>query len=50
MAHVELEQGFAGDIVSIAGLANGTVNHTINTPGKFNVIPSNPIDPPMISL
>ena len=50
MAHVELEQGFAGDIVSIAGLANGTVNHTINTPGKFNIIPSNPIDPPMISL
>jgi GTP-binding protein len=50
MAHVELEQGFAGDIVSIAGLANGTVNHTINIPGKFNVIPSIPIDPPMISL
>ena len=50
MAHVELEQGFAGDIVSIAGLGNGTVNNTINVPGKFNVIPSTPIDPPMISL
>ena len=50
MAHVELENAFAGDIVSIAGLSNGTVNHTINTPGKFNVIPSVPIDPPMISL
>lgn len=50
MAQVELDQGFAGDIVSIAGLANGTVNHTINIPGKFHVIPSIPIDPPMISL
>ena len=29
---------------------NGTVNHTINTAGKQHVIPSIPIDPPMISL
>ena len=36
--------------MSIAGFANGTVGHTINTIGKFNVIPSVPIEPPMISL
>lgn len=50
MNQVELDNGFAGDIVSIAGFSQGTVNHTINTIGKFNVIPSIPIDPPMISL
>jgi GTP-binding protein len=50
MTQVELDAAFAGDIVSIAGFNNGTVNHTINTVGKFNVIPSIPIDPPMISL
>jgi GTP-binding protein len=50
MAQVELEQAFAGDIVSLAGIAQGTVNHTLNPIGKFNVIPSIPIDPPMISL
>lgn len=50
MAQVELDQAFAGDIVSIAGISNGTVNHTINPIGKFAVIPSIPIDPPMISL
>jgi GTP-binding protein len=50
MAQVELDQAFAGDIVSVAGITNGTVNHTLNPIGKFNVIPSIPIDPPMISL
>lgn len=50
MNQVELDQAFAGDIVSIAGFQKGTVNHTINNLGKFSVIPSNPIDPPMISL
>jgi len=50
MNQVELDQAFAGDIVSIAGFQQGTVNHTINNLGKFNVIPSIPIDPPMISL
>jgi GTP-binding protein len=29
---------------------NGTVNHTINTYGKSEIIPSTPIDPPMIKL
>lgn len=50
MNQVELEHAYAGDIVSIAGFNSGTVNQTINNLGKFNVIPSIPIDPPMISL
>lgn len=50
MNQVELTSAFAGDIVSIAGFSNGTVNHTVNTAGKNHVIPSIPIDPPMISL
>lgn len=36
--------------MSIAGFTLGTVGHTVNTAGKFHVIPSTPIDPPMISL
>ena len=50
MNQVELNTAYAGDIVSIAGLVNGTVTHTVNHVGKLNVIPSIPIDPPMISL
>lgn len=50
MAQVELNTAFAGDIVSVAGFVNGTVNHTVNTAGKNHVIPSTPIDPPMIKL
>jgi GTP-binding protein len=36
--------------VSVAGFNTGTVGHTINALNKFHVIPSIPIDPPMISL
>jgi GTP-binding protein len=36
--------------VSISGFHNGTVGHTINTIGKQEIIPSIPIDPPMISM
>ena len=50
MKQMELEEAYAGDIVSIAGFTQGTVNHTINQLGKTHVIPSTPIDPPMISL
>ena len=50
MIDVELKQAFAGDIVSIAGIASGTVGHTLNAVGKNHVIPSVPIDPPMISF
>eukprot|EP00347_Sterkiella_histriomuscorum_P012488 403368384 len=50
MNQVELNTAFAGDIVSVAGFMNGTVNHTVNAAGKTHVIPSTPIDPPMIKL
>lgn len=50
MQELDLKTAYAGDIVSIAGLTNGTVGHTINTQGKTNVIPSIPIDPPMLSF
>ena len=50
MSEFELDQAFAGDIVSIAGFQNSTVGSTINSPENSHVIPSVPIDPPMLSL
>lgn len=50
MHEVELQEAFAGDIVSLAGFTKSTVGVTINSPGKTNVIESVPIDPPMLSL
>jgi len=34
-----MPKAVAGDIVSIAGLGNGTVTHTLNNFGKNVVIP-----------
>lgn len=50
MHDLDLKTAYAGDIVSIAGLNRGTVGHTINGKGGLHVIPSIPIDPPMISF
>jgi GTP-binding protein len=50
MNEIELQRAFAGDIVSIAGFHNTTVGNIINAPGNNFVIPSMPIDPPMLSL
>ena len=50
MKEIDLKTAFAGDIVSISGVTNGTVGHTINQPGNTHVIPSIPIDPPIISF
>jgi len=50
MSEVELKSAYAGDIVSIAGFQDSTVGNTVNNPGKSHVIPSIPIDPPMLSL
>jgi GTP-binding protein len=47
---LELQQAGAGDIVSISGFEKGTVTHTLNTDKTNIVIPSIPIDPPMISV
>jgi GTP-binding protein len=50
MVDVDLKKAYAGDIVSIAGVQSGTVGHTINDIKNTHVIPSIPIDPPMISF
>lgn len=47
---IELQSACAGDIVSIAGIEKGTVTHTLNSLNSNLVIPSIPIDPPMISM
>lgn len=38
----------AGDIVSIAGFQNSTVSHILNDPNQKKIIPSLPIEPPII--
>ena len=50
MIDLDLKHAFAGDIISVAGVTQGTVGHTLNQPGQNHVIPSIPIDPPMISF
>lgn len=50
MKQIEMTRAVAGDIVSIAGFQNGQVTQTINTYEQKFVIPSIPIDPPMISV
>lgn len=50
MSEVELQEAYAGDIVSVAGFNSSTVGDTINTPETDHVIESIPIDPPMLSL
>ena len=50
MSEFEVDQAFAGDIVSLAGFQKSTVGATINSPETSFVIPSVPIDPPMLSL
>lgn len=46
-----IDEARAGDIISIAGLPAGTVNHTLLDPSLPNeVLPSIPIDPPTLSM
>ena len=46
----EIDEAYAGDIVSIAGLGTATVGATLNSLGWNEVIKSVPIDPPTISI
>jgi GTP-binding protein len=50
MNNVNLQSAIAGDIVSIVGLDKATVGFTINSPGKTIIIPSHPVEPPMLSI
>jgi GTP-binding protein len=45
-----LDEGIAGDIVSIAGLPEATVAHTLCAPEVTEPLPAQPIDPPTLSM
>src|SRR4030095_7307433 len=47
---VGLDEATAGDIVSLAGLTNATVAHTICAPEVMTPLPAQPIDPPTLSM
>src|ERR1043165_6101171 len=49
LERVALDQATAGDIVSIAGLPDATVAHTICAPEVMAPLPAQPIDPPTLS-
>src|SRR5690348_14193356 len=50
LERVALDQATAGDIVSIAGLPDATVAHTICAPEVMAPLPAQPIDPPTLSM
>jgi len=45
-----IDEGFAGDIVSIAGLPEATVSHTLCAPEVTEPLPAQPIDPPTLAM
>jgi len=47
---VDLDEAFAGDIVSIAGLSKASVSDTICSLENTAIIKSTPIDPPTMSI
>jgi GTP-binding protein len=50
LERVPVEEANAGDIVSIAGLPQATVAHTICAPEVSEPLPAQPIDPPTLSM
>jgi GTP-binding protein len=50
LERVALDEASAGDIVSLAGLPNATVAHTIAAPEVSAPLPAQPIDPPTLSM
>src|ERR1700674_1994004 len=50
LERVGLEEATAGDIVSLAGLPDATVAHTICAPDVTEPLPAQPIDPPTLSM
>jgi GTP-binding protein len=50
LERVALDQAAAGDIVSLAGLPDATVAHTICAPEVDTPLPAQPIDPPTLSM
>lgn len=47
---LSVEEAYAGDIISIAGLEGASVNSTLCCPSVSSPIPSIPIDPPTVSV
>ena len=45
-----IDEGFAGDIVSIAGLPDATVSHTLCATEVTEPLPAQPIDPPTLAM
>jgi GTP-binding protein len=45
-----IDEGFAGDIVALAGLPDATVSHTICDPQVDTPLPAQPIDPPTLAM
>src|SRR5271156_5727961 len=45
-----IEEGFAGDIVAIAGLPEAFVSHTLCAPEVPEPLPAQPIDPPTLTM
>src|SRR6202012_4574893 len=45
-----IEEGFAGDIVAIAGLPEAFVSHTVCAPEGTEPLPAQPIDPPTLTM
>jgi GTP-binding protein len=50
LAREPIEEAQAGDIVTIAGLPETTVSHTISAPEVEQAIPSQPIDPSTLAM
>jgi GTP-binding protein len=45
-----IEEGFAGDIIAIAGLPEASVSHTLCAPDVAEPLPAQPIDPPTLTM
>src|SRR3984957_2745085 len=45
-----IDEAFAGDIITIAGLPEATVAHTICSPEVMVPLPAQPIDPPTLAM
>ena len=45
-----IDEGFAGDIVAIAGLPEAFVSHTVCAPEVTEPLPAQPIDPPTLTM
>ncbi|HEX3937997.1 MAG TPA: translational GTPase TypA [Xanthobacteraceae bacterium] len=50
LERVPIEEGFAGDIVAVAGLPEAFVSHTLCAPEVTVPLPAQPIDPPTLTM